>query len=100
MLSFTEKKENLNAVLNSVLEAFPTISEFFSATTQTLKQTTLLSDASLELISLNSAIAKKLDTPVPSRQKLNTTHIARGFCQQIIENHNIEQFYCLCYHSF
>ena len=60
MLSFTEKKENLNAVLNSVLEAFPTIAEFFSATTQTLKQTTLLSNASLELLSLNRAISKKL----------------------------------------
>ena len=95
MLSFTEKKENLNAVLNSVLEAFPTIAEFFSATTQTLKQTTLLSNASLELLSLNRAISKKLDTPIPSRQKLNTTLLARSFCQHIVENHNIEQFYCL-----
>ena len=96
MLSFTESKDSMARVLNNVLKVYPTISDLLGATPEILKQTTTLSDASIELISLLKAIAKKLDNPISSHQKLNTTLLAKNFCGLIFEDYNVEQFFCLC----
>ena len=96
LLSFTEHNENLPQVLKSVKNAYPNIGLLFSATPEALKQTTRLSNASIDLISLNKAIAKKLDKPTAAHQKLNTTTLAKDFCMHIFEDDGVEQFFCLC----
>ncbi|MBQ7579614.1 MAG: JAB domain-containing protein, partial [Clostridia bacterium] len=75
---------------------YPTSAQFFSASSSVLKETTLLSQNSIELINLLKSIAKKLETPQARHQKLNTTILAKKFCKSLFADFGTETFYCLC----
>jgi len=95
LLSFTEKKENIKGAIKSVVNVYPNIALLFSASPEALKQTTSLSSASIELVTLNKAFAKKLDKPTLAHQKLNTSYLAKDFCMHIFEDDGAEQFFCI-----